>query len=85
MSATEIATITRQYRERVAAILSPAEQAAFDAYQQRIEQSLARRAIAPVVPSAAEQAALDTIAADTQAAALRTQLDILLRIDTPPQ
>jgi hypothetical protein len=85
MSATEIATITRQYQERIAAILSPAELAAFDTYQRRIEQSIARRASAPVVPSPAEQAALDIIAADRQAAALRTQLDILLRLDTPPQ
>lgn len=85
MSANEITTVTRQYRERVAAILSPGEQAAFDAYQQRIEQSITRRATAPVVPSPEEQAALDTIAADMQAAALRTQLDMLLRLDTPPQ
>ncbi len=85
MSATEIATIARQYRERVAAILAPAELAAFDTYQQRIEQAIARHTAASVVPSPEEQAALDAVAADTQAAALRTQLDILLRIVTPPQ
>jgi hypothetical protein len=85
MSATEIATITRQFRERVAAILAPADLAAFDAYQRRIEQSIARRATAPIEPSPEEQAALDAVAADTQAAALRTQLDVLLRLVTPPQ
>ena len=39
----------------------------------------------PIALTPEEQAVLGTLAADTQAAALRTQLDVLLRIATPAQ
>jgi hypothetical protein len=85
MSANEIAAVTQQYQERVAAILSPAELAQFHAYEQRVQDAIARRDTAPVAATPQEQAALDRVAADQQAAVLRQQLDILLRIATPPQ
>jgi hypothetical protein len=85
MSANEIATVSQQYRKRIAAILTPDELARFDAYQQRVQAAIARRDTAPVALTPDEQVVLDKIAADTQAAALHKQLDVLLRIEIPPQ
>jgi hypothetical protein len=85
MSADEMTTLSRRYRERIEAILTPEHLARFDAYQQRVQVAIARRDASPIAPTPGEQAVLDDIAADTQAAALRKQLDILLRIEIPPQ
>jgi hypothetical protein len=85
MTTSEIAVVKRQYRSRVEALLDPEELARFDAYQQRLEAALARRDPCPVVPTAEEQALLTRLAEDTQTAALRKQLDVLLRIETLPQ
>jgi hypothetical protein len=85
MSAREIATVSQRYRKRIAAILSPDELARFDTYERRVQAAITRRDTAPVKPTSDEQAVLDKIAADTQAAALHKQLDVLLRITTPPQ
>jgi len=85
MTADEIATAKRHYRERVEALLSPDELAQFDAYQQRVAAATERNDPDPVVPTAEEQAVLAKLAEDTQATALRRQLDVLLRIETPPQ
>ena len=85
MSVNEIATVERQLRERIASVLSPHQQASYDAYRQRIEDAVQRHNIDPIMPTADEQAALDVIANDTQAAALDKQLRVLLRIETLPQ
>ena len=85
MSADEIATVTEQYRKRVEAILAPDELARYDAYQRRVQAAIARRDTAPVALHSGEQAVLDKLAADTQAAALHKQLDVLIRIEKPPQ
>jgi hypothetical protein len=85
MSTNEIAAVSQRYRERIVTILTPDELARFDAYQQRIQAAIARRETVPIALTPEEQAVLDTLAADTQATALRTQLDVLLRIATPPQ
>jgi hypothetical protein len=85
MSANEMATVAQQYRNRLEALLTPVELARFDAYQQRIQAAIARHETVPIALSPEEQAVLDTLAADTQAAALRTQLDVLLRLEIPPQ
>jgi len=85
MTAHEVTTVARQLRERVAAILSPDELARYDAYQQRLQAATDRHDVAPVAPTADEQALLDTLAADTLAAALHKQLLVLLRIETLPQ
>jgi hypothetical protein len=85
MSANEIALVSRRYRERIESILTPEQLARFDAYEQRVQVTLARHDATPVLPNAHEQAVLDELAADTQAASLRKQLDILLRIEIPPQ
>jgi hypothetical protein len=85
MTAGEIATARRHYRERIEALLSPDELARFDAYQQRVAAALARQDPEPVTPTAEEQAVLARLAEDTQAGALRKQLDVLLRIETLPQ
>jgi hypothetical protein len=85
MSANEIATVTHQYRERIAALLTADQLAAYDAYEQRLQASTATRDRGSVETTALEQAALDKIAADTQAAALHKQLMVLLRIETLPQ
>jgi hypothetical protein len=85
MSADEIAIVSQRYRERIEAILTQQGLAHFDAYHQRLQAALASRDATPIPPTPDEQAVLDEIAMDTQAAALRKQLDILLRIEIPPQ
>ncbi len=85
MSANEIATVTQQYRNRIEAILTPEELTCFDAYQKRVQAAIARRDSGPVAMLPDDQAVLDKIAADTQAVALRTQLNVLLRLEIPPQ
>jgi hypothetical protein len=85
MTTNEIAAVSHRFRERIATMLSPEELARFDAYQQRVQAAIARRDTAPLALTPDEQAVLNKIAADTQAAALHKQLDILLRIETPPQ
>lgn len=85
MSAAEIELVTQRLRARVAAILAPAELAAYEAYHARLRASLARHDAAPVAPTAPERAALERIAADTQAAALDRQLLALLRVERLPQ
>jgi hypothetical protein len=85
MSANEIAIVSQQYRRRLEAILTPVQLASFDAYQQRLQDAIARRDSAPVGATPDEQAVLDAVALDTEAETLRKQLDILLRITTPPQ
>jgi hypothetical protein len=85
MSATEIATVTRQYRERITALLSPAEIAQYDTYEQRVQAHIQARDAERIQPTLAEQAVLAKIAADVQAAALHKQLMVLLRVETLPQ
>jgi hypothetical protein len=85
MSANEVALVSHRYRERIEAFLTPERLALFDAYEQRVQAAIARRDATPVLPTLDEQAVLDELAADMQAAALRKQLDILLRIEIPPQ
>jgi hypothetical protein len=85
MSGHEIATVSQQYRKRVEAILTANELARFDAYDRRMQAAIARRDTAPVAATPDEQAVLDKIAADTEAAALHKQLDVLLRLEIPPQ
>jgi hypothetical protein len=85
MSANEIAAVAQQYRQRIEAILGPDELACFDRYEQRVQAAAARHDPAPMKLTSEEQAVLDKIAADLQAAALQKQLNILLRIETPPQ
>jgi hypothetical protein len=85
MSADEMTLVSRRYRERIERILTPEQLGRFDAYQRRVQAAIARRDASPVLPTTGEQAVLDELAADTQAASLRKQLDILLRIEIPPQ
>ena len=85
MSADEMTLVSRRYRERIESILTSEQLARFDAYEQRVQAALARHDAAAVLPTADEQTVLDELAADTQAASLRKQLDILLRIEIPPQ
>lgn len=85
MSGKEIAAVSQRYRKRVEAVLTPDELARFDAYQQRVQAAIAQRDTAPIALTTDEQAVLDKIAADTQAAALHKQLDVLLRIEMPAQ
>jgi hypothetical protein len=85
MSACEIATVTRQYRERIVALLTPDEIADYDAYEQRIAAQIDARDLGLIERTPVEQAVLTKIAADAQAAALHKQLMVLLRIETLPQ
>jgi len=85
MTADELATADRQFRARVQAILTSSQLACYDAYQQRVRQAIDRRDLHPVATTPAEQAVLDTIAADTEAAALHKRLLVLLRVETLPQ
>jgi hypothetical protein len=85
MSANEIAMASQQYRRRLEDILTPEQLASFDAYQQRLQDAIARHDSAPVAATPEEQMVLDTVALDFEAETLKKQLDILLRITTPPQ
>jgi len=85
MGANEIAMVSQQYHNRVKAILTPAELACFDSYQQRLQRAVALRDTAPVILPPDEQMVVDKIAQDPESAALRTQLDVLLRIEILPQ
>jgi hypothetical protein len=85
MSAHEIAMVTQQYRDRIAALLTPAEIAQYDAYERRVQATLGPHDAGPIEPTPAEQAVNDKIAADERAAALYKQLMVLLRIETLPQ
>lgn len=85
MSEQEIEMASRQFHARVAAILSPEAFACYDVYQRRLREANARHDAAPVAPTPEEQAALDAIDADMQAAELRKRLRVLLRIETLPQ
>lgn len=85
MKSNEIATVSRQFHERVAAILSPEELAHYEAYQQRLRAANNRHDTAPVTPKPEEQAALDAIEADMRASALQKELRVLMRIETLPQ
>ena len=85
MSVNEITTVTRQYQERIVAILTSDEAAQYDAYEQRVQVQINVRDSGLIEPTAVEQAVLNKIAADAQAAALHKQLMVLLRIETLPQ
>jgi hypothetical protein len=85
MSASEIATVTRQYRERIIALLTPDEVAQYDAYEQRVEAQIKARDPGPIERTPIEQAILNKIAADARAEALHKQLMVLLRIEKLPQ
>lgn len=85
MTAHEVATVARQLRERVVAILSPADLACYDAYQQRLQTATDQHTTAPIESSPEEQAVLAKVEDDMQAAALHKQLLVLLRIETLPQ
>jgi hypothetical protein len=85
MTADEIATVERQFRQRVHVILTPGELACYDSYQQRVQHAIDRRDLRPVAATPPEQAVLDVIANDIEAAALHKQLLVLLRVETLPQ
>jgi hypothetical protein len=85
MSASEIELVRQRLRARIEEILSPANLAAYESYHDRLRAALSRHDPDPVVATAAEQAALDRIASDSQAAALDKQLLVLLRVDSLPQ
>jgi hypothetical protein len=85
MTTREIDAVLLRYRSRVEALLTADELARFDAFQRRVEAAIARRDLAPTTPTADQQLVLDKLAEDTEAAALRKQLDVLLRIETLPQ
>jgi len=85
MSSNEILTVTRQYRERISALLAPDEIANYDAYEQRVQAQIDAGDIEPIKQTPAEHAVLSKIAADTRAAALHKQLMVLLRLETLPQ
>jgi len=85
MSACEIATVTRQYRERIIALLTPDEMADYDAFERRVAAQIDAHDLGLIEQTPAQQAVLAKIAADAQAAALHKQLMVLLRIETLPQ
>lgn len=85
MSAHELAAVSRHYRERIIALLTPAEIAEYDAYEQRVAAQIDAHELGLIERTPVEQAVFTKIAADTQAAALHKQLMVLLRIETLPQ
>ena len=85
MTSDEIHAAFERFMARVTAILTPDELAVYRAYLQRLEASLARQDPNPVAILPAEQAVLDTIAADTEASALRKAYSVLIGLEKLPQ
>lgn len=85
MSANEIVTVTRQYRQRIVDLLTPDEVADYDAYEQRVQAQIDARNAQPIETTPAEDMVLAKIAADERAAVLHKQLMVLLRIEKLPQ
>lgn len=85
MTADEIALARQRYRARLEELLDPAQLALLDGFHRRIEAQVAAGDPAPTPMSAEERAVLDLIADDAQASGLRAQLDILTRVERPPQ
>ena len=85
MTTDEIQAAFERFMARVATILTPDELAAYRAYLQRLEVAVARRDPNPIAILPAEQAALDMIAADTEAAALRKAYSVLIGLEKLPQ
>ena len=63
MSACEIATVTRKYRERIIALLTPDEVAAYDAYEQRLQAQIDACNFEPTERMPVEQAVMRTVRA----------------------
>jgi len=85
MTADEIALVRGRYRERLEELLTPAQLALYDGYHRRLEAKIRAgdTTTTPMRPD--EQSVFDLIADDSAAAGLRAQLDILTRVDMPPQ
>jgi hypothetical protein len=85
MTTDEIQASFERFMARVAAILTADELAVYRAYLRRLEASIARQDPNPVAILPAEQAVLDIIAADTEAAALRKAYSVLIGLEKLPQ
>jgi hypothetical protein len=85
MTSDEIQAAFERFMTRVTAVLTPDELTAYRAYRQRLEASVARQDPNPVAILPTEQAALDTIAADTEASALRKAYSVLIGLEKLPQ
>jgi hypothetical protein len=85
MTTDEIRASFERFMSRVTAILTADELAVYQAYQQRLEASVARQDSNPVAILPTEQAVLDTIAADTEATALRKAYSVLIGLEKLPQ
>lgn len=85
MTADEIALARQRHRARIEELLDPAQLALLDGFHRRIEAQIAAGDAAPTPVTPEEQAVLDLIADDAQARGLQAQLDILTRVDMPPQ
>lgn len=85
MTADEIQVASQHYRARIEALLNADELALYNAYEARVQAGLTTSGIEPTPVLPAEQAVLDTIAADSEAAALYKQVMALLRVEHLPQ
>lgn len=85
MTADEIATVERRLRRRLEELLSPAQLACYDGYQGRLARQIERHDVAPVLIGPAEHEVFALIGADSEARALRAQLDILTRVGVSRQ
>jgi hypothetical protein len=85
MTTDEIKAAYDRFMARVTAILTAEELAIYKAYWQRLEASVAQHDPRPVAILPAEQAVLDRIAADTEAAALRKAYSVLIGLEKLPQ
>jgi hypothetical protein len=85
MQPGEIQQVWQRYQARVDTILTPEEQACYERYQQRIRRSIDRADVTPIPVTDEEQATLDKIAADIEAAAIDRQFLALIRVAKLPQ
>lgn len=85
MTVDEIQASFERFMARVSAILTPDELAVYQAYRRRLEAVAAQHDPNPIAILPAEQAVLDIIAADTEAATLRKQYSVLIGLEKLPQ
>jgi len=85
MTTDEIRVAFERFMARVTVILTADQLAIYKAYWQRLEASVARQDPNPVAILPREQAVLEIIAADTEAAALRKAYSVLIGLEKLPQ
>jgi hypothetical protein len=85
LTVDEIQAAFQRFMARLDVILTPDELALYQAYRQRLEAAVSQHDPDSIAIQPSEQAVLDTIAADTEATALRKAYSVLIGLEKLPQ